>query len=418
LRFVAKHKQGKAFPFASVLSAIILLLSSCAGSGGADGAADLPAAETRAPAAPEVAEEPVSLRILCAGDVMVHAPQLTAQRDEASGDYDFDNNFAYVKPYVSEADLALCNLETTLGGAPYTGYPTFSSPDSLADAIADAGFDAIFTSNNHMLDRGTAGLRRTLEVARAAGLVTAGSRLSADEAASPIVRGAGIGVGLVSFTYESPRAGASRTLNGIRIDEESRPLINSFGYEDLDGDLARVDEEIRRVRAAGAEIVVCYFHWGNEYALSQNAYQEYIASRAAISGADIIFASHPHVPQGMEYLSPAPGRSVPVFYSLGNFISNQRTETTGSRYTEQGLMAMADVRFMRSSGEIVRIEAKVLPTWTDKYRSGGKDVYTIVPLTDDFVSNAALSASGNVDRARRALEYCKELFGEAALYRG
>ncbi|MDR2295850.1 MAG: CapA family protein [Clostridiales Family XIII bacterium] len=399
------------------LLAAILLFSSCAETGearraDADGAAALPSAA--APAEP--AEEPVSLRILCAGDVMVHAPQLAAQRDE-TGAYDFRDNFTYVKPYISEADLALCNLETTLGGEPYTGYPTFSSPDSLADAIADAGFDAVFTSNNHMLDRGAAGLHRTTTVARAAGLATVGSRLSEDEPASVVVRCADASVGLVAFTYESPRAGESRTLNGIRIGEALRPLINSFGYEDLDGDLARVDEEIRRVREAGAEIVVCYFHWGEEYKLTQNGYQEYIASRAAISGADIIFASHPHVPQGMEYLSPAPGRSVPVFYSLGNFISNQRTETTGSRHTEQGLMAAVDLRFMRGSGEIVRIEAKVLPTWVDRYRSGGREVYAIVPLADDFENNPALLASGHADRARRALAYCEELFGEAMLIR-
>jgi poly-gamma-glutamate synthesis protein (capsule biosynthesis protein) len=206
-------------------------------------------------------------------------------------------------------------------------------------------------------------------------------------------------------------------LNGIRIDDEIAPLIDSFGYEDPDGDLARVEEEIRRTREAGADIVICYFHFGNEYQQTQNAYQEYIASRAAISGADIIFASHPHVLQGMEYLFPTQDRPVPVFYSLGNFISNQRRETTDNPYTEQGAMAVVDIRFMRRDGVITRIEAKVLPTWVDKYRSGDKDVYAIVPLTGDFENNPALLASGHADRARQTLEYCKELFGEAALYR-
>ncbi|MDR2132653.1 MAG: CapA family protein [Clostridiales Family XIII bacterium] len=399
---------------AGLLSAILLSFS-CAEYGGtrsADGPEKDPSsAEAEAP------EAPVSLRILCAGDVMVHAPQLTAQRNDTTGVYDFANNFDSVMPYVAGADLAFCNLETTLGGEPYTGYPTFSSPDDLAGALSGAGFDAVFTSNNHMLDRGAAGLRRTLEVARAAGLVAAGSRLSEDEPASPLLSREGLDVGLVAFTYESPRAGASRTLNGIRISDELRPLINSFGYEDLDGDLERVDGEIRRARAAGAEIVVCYFHWGTEYQLSPNGYQEYIASRAAISGADIIFASHPHVPQGMEYLYPSEDRAVPVFYSLGNFISNQRAETTGSLYTEQGLMAVVDLRFARSEGRISQIDARVLPTWVDKYRSGGKSVYAIVPLTGDFENNPALLASGHAERARLALAYCEELFGEAALYR-
>jgi poly-gamma-glutamate synthesis protein (capsule biosynthesis protein) len=422
-----KTSVGMAGRFKSFFVIVGLLLaiplfSACAGADGSRdaGAAALPASGGESAAAgeeaeAEVAETPVSLTVLCAGDVMVHAPQLAAQRDAASGAYDFSNNFEYVKEYVSRADLALCNLETTLGGEPYTGYPTFSSPDSLADAIADAGFDAVFTSNNHMLDRGAAGLRRTLETVRAAGLKTAGSRLEG-ETESTILHSAGLGIGLVAFTYESPRRGESRTLNGIRISEELRPLINSFGYEDLEGDLERVDGEIKNARAAGAELVICYFHWGNEYRLSQNHYQEYIASRAAISGADIIFASHPHVPQGMEYLHPTPDRSVPVFYSLGNFISNQRSETTGSRYTEQGLMAAVNIQFLKSSGRILQIEAGVLPTWVDKFRSGGRDVYAIVPLTGDFENNPPLSTSGHADRAYAALEYCEELFGEAAIY--
>jgi hypothetical protein len=65
----------------------------------------------------------------------------------------------------------------------------------------------------------------------------------------------------------------------------------------------------------------------------------------------------------------------------------------------------------------LQIEAKVLPTWTDKYRSGAGDVYAIVPLTGDLENNPALLASGHIDRAREALEYCEELFGAAALYR-
>jgi poly-gamma-glutamate synthesis protein (capsule biosynthesis protein) len=354
-------------------------------------------------------ETPVSLRILCAGDVMVHEPQLAAQRDSATGEYDFSNNFQYVQPYVSGADLALCNLETTFGGEPYKGYPCFSSPDRLAEALAGAGFDAVFTSNNHMLDTGAAGLRRTLEVAGAAGLGTTGSCPEGGKNYLVVSR-SGVNIGLVSFTYESPRAGGRRTLNGIYIPDALLPFVNSFGYEELDADLAAVETAIGAARADGAELVVCYFHWGNEYQRKPNAYQEHIASRAAIAGADIIFASHPHVLQGMDFLTPGPGRTVPVFYSMGNFISNQRTETTGDVYTEQGMMAVVDLRFLKSRGAVVRMDAKVLPTWVDKYRSGGKDVYAIVPLDEHMGENPALAESGHITRAEQALEYCRGLF--------
>ncbi|MDR1571669.1 MAG: CapA family protein [Clostridiales Family XIII bacterium] len=419
----ARAEYGaRLYAFALILFLAIMLLPGCGADAGqgADGgaardAASAPEAAEEVPEPPEPPELPLSVSILCAGDVMAHKPQLAAHFDAASGLYNFSGSFQYVKGYVSAADLALCNLETTLGGEPYTGYPMFSSPDSLADALAGAGFDVAFTSNNHMLDRGGDGLRRTLGALRAAGLQTAGSQLEG-ERNYLVVSAGGIGVGVVSYTYESPSVNGRRTLNGIYIKDEVRPLVNSFGFEDLDGDLAGVEAAIDGARADGAEVVVCYFHWGNEYQRAPSDSQRYIASRAAIAGADIIFASHPHVLQGMEYLEPEPGRRVPVFYSMGNFVSNQRTETTGSMYTEQGMLAFVRLSYMKSSGEIIEAEATALPTWVDKYSSGGRNVYAIVPLAGDFAANPALAESGHYERAAAALEYCRELFGEGSLY--
>jgi hypothetical protein len=72
---------------------------------------------------------------------------------------------------------------------------------------------------------------------------------------------------------------------------------------------------------------------------------------------------------------------------------------------------------MRSTGSIERIEAKALPTWVDKYRSGSKDVYTIVPLVGDFENNSSLSVTGHADRALLALADCEALLGEDSIYR-
>jgi poly-gamma-glutamate synthesis protein (capsule biosynthesis protein) len=360
-------------------------------------------------------EEPVSVSLLCAGDVMVHEPQLVAQFDNITKEYDFKNNFQYIKAYASSVDLALCNLETTLGGSPYTGYPRFSSPGSLIDALADAGFDVLFTSNNHMLDRGADGLLRTIEGIRASGLENAGSQYE-NEKNYIIVSAGAINAGIVSYTYESPRIDNTRTLNGLRITDELLPMINSFGYEDIDGDLEEMEAAVASARRDGADIVICYFHWGNEYQRSYDETQRFIANRAAIAGADVIFASHPHVLQGMEIIEQGSKRT-PVFYSMGNFISNQRTETTGSMYTEQGAMAVVEMKVLLSSKKITSMSAKVIPTWLDKYYSDGKQTYVIVPLDGDFLSNPSLQESGHTERAAEALEYSRGLFGLGNIYR-
>ena len=70
--------------------------------------------------------------------------------------------FLPLKEEISRADIAIGNLEVTLVGKPYQGYPTFRAPDEYLQAIKDAGFDVLLTANNHCLDRGKAGLERTI----------------------------------------------------------------------------------------------------------------------------------------------------------------------------------------------------------------------------------------------------------------
>jgi hypothetical protein len=101
---------------------------------------------------------------------------------------------------------------------------------------------------------------------------------------------------------------------------------------------------------------------------------------------------------------------------MGNFISNQRSDAGLSRYTEQGMIAVVDLSLMKSSGEILSVEARALPTWVDKYRVGEKNAYAIVPLAGAFEENEALWVSGHAERAAEALEDCRALFGEEALY--
>lgn len=101
------------------------------------------------------------ITLLFAGDLMQHQAQIDAART-SEGKYDYQSCFSLVKDQISRADLAIGNLEVTLAGKPYNGYPTFSAPDEYLQAIKDAGFDLLMTANNHCLDRGKKGLERTI----------------------------------------------------------------------------------------------------------------------------------------------------------------------------------------------------------------------------------------------------------------
>lgn len=411
------------------------------------------------PPAPRTAE----LTIRCVGDIMGHLSQLIANYDSAAGTYDFTPDYEYVKDYILEADLSLCNVETTfLGDGDYKGYPYFNSPDQLARDIAHTGFDVALFSNNHILDTKLPGLERSLQVLDEAGLKTAGAYAPGAER-TLIVPVGDLNVGIVAYTYETGLSGGHRTLNGTIMPAGAAERINSFRYYALEEDLERISGDIDSARQRGADIVVAYFHWGNEYQRNAGPVEKEMALQAALAGADIIFASHPHVVQEIEEIRieedippkppaeelPEPEQSwllrfrqlfgvglpepeeeiaeepvsatrtrvVPVYYSMGNFISNQRQETLDNHYTEQGMIASVRLTYNLDEAYVQEIDTTFIPTWVEKYSAGGNTRYAIIPLVGDFPENPELQASGHAGRAEGALADMIELIGGEYLYR-
>ena len=101
----------------------------------------------------ESEEEDNSLRIVMVGDMLMHMKVVNSGKQE-DGTYNFDHLFENVKDTIEEADLAIVNQETILGGEElgYSGYPSFNSPTELGDAEVKAGFDVILHATNHALD--------------------------------------------------------------------------------------------------------------------------------------------------------------------------------------------------------------------------------------------------------------------------
>jgi poly-gamma-glutamate synthesis protein (capsule biosynthesis protein) len=360
---------------------------------------------------PEVLEEkPVSISISAVGDLMVHMPQYKAAYDAKSETYGFDENFVYVKPYIESADLAICNLETVFAGGEPDGYPVFNAPDSLSNTIRNTGFDVALLSNNHILDKGTTAMLRTIDVLSESGIKTTGVHKAIDKPYL-IMNIKGIDIGIISYTYETPKIEGRKTLNSNIISTRALPLINTFNYDDLDADLLKVKANIESAKVDGAEIIICYFHWGQEYQLSPNDYQVKMAESVAKMGADIIFASHPHVLQpAVIMVDQDSGKKTAVFYSMGNFISNQRVETLDNRYTEEGIIAKVQMDFMLSTRAITNFKASAIPIWVDKYKS--KDIeYRIIPLDQGIKENPSIIESGHLKRAEVALEDIIKIVG-------
>lgn len=253
--------------------------------------------------------------IVFAGDAMQHSAQIEAARTPG-GEYDYSECFEALTPYISAADYAVVNLETPLGGKPYSGYPCFCSPDSYAEALKNAGFDMFLTANNHTLDRRDKGLRRTVMMLDSLGVDHIGTyRDSAERVGRiPLVKDIkGYKVGFLNYTYGT---------NGIKPGPDV--VVDYI-------DTMAMKRDITATRGAGAELVVVAIHWGDEYRLLPNAAQKRVGKFLLDNGVDVVMGGHPHVIQPMELRVSSEGdalRRQLLVYSLGNFISNMKTRDT------------------------------------------------------------------------------------------
>ena len=346
----------------------------------------------------EIISDFTTIEILCAGDVMYHSAQLAAASN-GDGTYSFDETFKYIKPYVQDADLAICNLETTFSQTPYSGYPSFSTPDNLGETLKGVGFQVASTANNHVNDRGIFGIDRTLNVLHGQKLLTTGSRQNPNQQrwATKLVKG--VWMGTLAYTYQTPSFPGRVSINGSFVSDETALRLNTFGYEELEKEIIKINEQVALMKQAGIDIVVLSLHWGEEYQLSANVWQRSMQeSLTKNKDIDVIFGSHPHTLQELEMAD----NRIPVFFSLGNFVSNQRSETLNNRYTETGAMGKVTLIYDRGMKEITQVRAEAIPTWVEKYSRNGKDNYFIIPLDQNLANNPDLLNSGHLARAQAA----------------
>ncbi|NBW34450.1 MAG: CapA family protein [Cytophagia bacterium] len=277
------------------------------------------------------AQDTTRLSLLFAGDVMGHDSQIAAAYNASTGSYDYSTCFQFVKPYIASADLAIANLEVTLGGVPYKGYPAFSSPDALALALQEAGFDALVTANNHSCDRGKRGIERTINMLDSFKITHTGTFV--DEASRLndyplIIHKNGFKLALLNYTYGT---------NGIAIPKPT--LVNLI-------DTVQMRKDIAQAKQAKPDYIIAFMHWGSEYQSQPNAYQQSITKYLFNAGVELVIGAHPHVLQPMHFNKD---KQQVVVYSLGNFVSGQR-----DRYKNGGAMVRIELTKTRKDSVITK----------------------------------------------------------------
>jgi len=296
--------------------------------------------------------------LLFAGDAMQHQTQIdNAQRE---GKYDYSSYFKNLKDEISAADISVVNLEVTLGGKPYKGYPAFSAPDEFAAELQSAGFDIFLTANNHCLDRRERGLLRTINVLDSFGIIHTGTfRDSADRAANyPLtVEKNGFKIAMLNYTYGT---------NGIQLPTASQCIVNYI-------DSAKIREDIAAARNKNPDLIIANMHWGDEYKLQPNATQRNLAKFLIDEGVSFIVGSHPHVVQPIEEIADSAGNRHITVFSLGNFVSAMKTADTSG-----GMIVKIKLKKENNVVEMLSCENQLF--FVNQENNGGKTDFSLVPV--------------------------------------
>ncbi len=328
--------------------------------------------------------------LVAVGDDLLHKPVYT--RMKKKGKYNFDNMFKYIKEDIQAADLSVINQETILVKKDYTSYPRFGSPYRVADAIAKAGFNVITHATNHTLDRGQENVLGTLKYWRKhhPDITVLGIHSSQkDRNNIDIVEKNGIKIAMLNYTY---------SLNGRSLPSGKPYLIDML----TSSNRKNIIKDIRRAKKK-ADFVIVFPHWGTEYKYTPSSNQKYWANLFLKEGVDLVIGTHPHVVEPYKMMKDKKtGHKMLIYYSLGNFISNQKE-------VPRMLGGMAKVQIVKDK-KGTRVKSYDLIPLVTYLSPGHKNNYTI--KLSDFTNKLAKKHYLYVKRHKKDMNprYLKKLF--------
>ena len=292
-----------------------------------------------------------SVRMRAVGDIMFCQTQLVYAKDSG---YDFHNQFEMIADQLADADFTMGNMEGTIGKykkSQYSGYPQFNAPDVALAPLKDYGIDFLTLANNHMLDRWSGGVENTVNNVEKYGFAHVGAyRTKAEKAGTVICEVGGIKFGFMAYTH------TTNSMENRGVDKEAVDLVPYISKADFKGD-------VKKLRDAGAEVIIAWPHWGAEYVREPDSSQKKYAKQLAEAGVDIIIGSHAHEVQPMGFQSVTVDgveKQVLTMFCMGNFISDHVIQ-----YTDNGLILDFTVN-EQPGGRFTVDNVGYIPTYTWK----------------------------------------------------
>ena len=328
------------------------------------------------------------MSLLFLGDIMGHGPQIKSAWNDSLKKYDYNEVFEPVEDIISSVDFAVANLEVTLAGPPFDGYPQFSSPDELAEACKNNGIDVLVTANNHSCDRGSMGILRTNRVLDSLEILHTGTfsnQQNRDSLNLLVLEKENIRIGLLNYTYGT---------NGIPF--HAPTYVNLL-------DSSLIKKDLKFARTKNLDKLIVFVHWGAEYQDQPNLYQKNFNQFFKRQGVDIVIGSHPHVVQPMHYIKNNDKEFLTV-YSLGNFVSNQRDFRK-----DGGVMFRCSI-VKRDKASIS--DKEYILTWVNKFYKNKKWHYEVLPCSNKTYGKEYFSRNEDYVKMQVYSDHAKNLFAD------
>ncbi|MCI8589911.1 MAG: CapA family protein [Clostridiales bacterium] len=307
------------------------------------------------------------ISFIAAGDNLVHSAVFEDAEKRAQGNgFNFIDMYDGIADLIKDKDIAYVNQETPMAGASYgySGYPAFNTPQACGDALVSLGFNTVNIATNHMLDKGTNGLKDSIAYWQTKNITLLGAYTQSDYDTIRTQTVNGITVAWLSYTYGT---------NGISIDSSSGLIVP---YID-EADIVRQTALAKQV----GDVVIASMHWGEDSAIPITNAQKTIAQLLCDNGVDVIIGTHSHTLQPVEWITSGDGTHKTLcYYSLGNMIS-----TMYEYYCMVGGLASFDII---KQGDEVHIENPALIPTMCHYSMDrdGLQIYKLEDYNNDLAA--------------------------------
>lgn len=310
--------------------------------------------------------------------------------------YDYSDMFDYTRDILTSADLSIGVFEGPMAGEE-AGYSIsnyddgkemhLNFPDIFATNVLDAGFDIVTTANNHLLDKGSEGMERTIDVLNSVGLKRIGSYKDATDKSNNnvlTIEKDGIKFAILSYTYG---------INGYELPSllNDYPYITSYiaspGTYEYDYTKAQVIADLQKAKALNPDFIIVLPHWGEQFTTTPNYMQTTWEKIFIENGADIILGDHTHSVQPT-LIKNHNGKNVYISYCPGNY-TNVYQEYDGDA------SILSHIYIDKTTKTI--IGGAITPMWGFAKGTGN---YTVAPIYDILHSDSLLSNMSMHDIAR------------------